>query len=205
MSDLFTFPPLVSTYLLDPRVQNAVDDLTKSTMAKGFDTQFSWNEFPGYVATWLAAQHVVAEWCTAQFELWDASWGHELGGAPDYANRIESDDLLSAGGVYECWQEGWVSRHVNVNDRPIGLAVECDVDVGEVKISIEFSEELTPSLRRELESFGWSLDRASDAYTLASLPIKIERAKEGYATLDVAKLLDYASAALSVLRSNPHV
>lgn len=193
MTKTFTFSPLVSACILDPRIQNAVDDLTRKTMAKGFDPSFSWAEFPSYIDTWLAAQQTVAEWCKEQCRLWDATWGVILGAALAYPRRVDTQDDLAVGGIFECWQEGWLSRHVVVAGQAVGLTLRCGYE--NASLEVEFANDLTRAQYKALSLPDWTLDGCE----ITSPPVRVREDEGGAATVNLIELREHVANALSAL------
>ena len=197
MKNEFRFREAVSAYFSDPKLSNAVDELTPPTMLKGFDTAFQWHEFPEFVDAWVAAQKVVGEWAKDLFDLWDQVWGAALEVEVPYASPVQAIKNLSNGGMYEAWQKGWYQRAVNTPSfGAVGLAVFCEERGGEAgfHLQIEFSQE-----QRRFSLPEWTTD---DYIEWDSNFFELDY-RQNVALLDVKSLRTAAVDALRELQLRP--
>ncbi len=200
MTENFEFAPLVSSYLTDPRIQSAVDDLAGKTMAKGYDTEFSWDEFPEYVDAWLAAQQTVAEWCKTYSSLWEETWGFAVNGRFGYSDRAKSDDLLDVGGILECWWDNWSSRHIDIGNLTVGLIIYFDTT--DLQLGIEFeagsNKKHTKSSKNLLEEMGWEFED-DDTDQMWTRKVRIKKERSAIASIDLRELQQDAKQAIDAL------
>lgn len=192
MIEPYEFPPLVSAYLTDARVRNAVDTLTGRTMTKGFDSDFEWSDYPVYVDGWLAAQQTVAEWNKAQFAIWDRVWGTAFDGEVIYDAGSTTADVFTRSGIAECWQDNWYGRHVKIGTGVYNLCVVWNND--SLFIEIEFVKAVPKKTFDTLKPTGWQ--RNDDELDGPEVHIK----KEGRtAFLPLVELQAHAREAVEAL------
>ncbi len=193
MTDNYTFPPLTSAYLCDPRVQGAVDGLARAKMISGFDPALDWAEFPAYVDAWLSAQQTVAEWCRSSFELWDLIWGTAVDQQSAYRPRLETFDDLPNGGISECWIDAWYGRHVLLGRRAVSLDLHYEDGFS---LGVRFTTSLSKAAWRKLGLTDWQME--DDEIFGPTIPIDCT---DGVATLDLISLQSAARRVVEALLS----
>ena len=142
----FVLPDSYASYVAEPAVRTAVDNILGSRSLKVPDG-LDWGQLPDFHAAVLAAHQVRCEYATALQGLWDAVWGKAIDEA-GIGEDLTAWSITDTVGWYEVgfdaislWQEKVFARAYKRRDSCIGLGVSLGLHGHEAQLTLLFENE----------------------------------------------------------------